>query len=202
MLYTPLPIFWAAYMQQGSRWIFQATKMNGDIGFYTITPDQMIALNPAFVIITLPICNYFIYPLLSKFHIKTFLQKMTIGGMLAVVAFIIAAFVENEIEKNFISIFWLTPQFMLLALSENFLFVSHLSFAYTEAPQSMKSVMTSFVFVVIAIGNLFVVLISGMKIFESQSIEFLFFAGVLFISMIIFGVLAYRYKAASQQTNC
>lgn len=174
--------------------------MNGDIGFFTITPDQMIALNPAFAIISLPICNYFIYPLLSKFHINTLLQKMTIGGMLAVAAFVVAAFVETEIEKNFINIFWLAPQYLLLAFGENFLFVSHLSFAYTEAPLSMKSVMTSFVFVVIAIGNLFVVLISGTKIFESQSIEFLFFAGVLFIFMIIFGCLAYRYKPVDQES--
>ncbi|XP_037045544.1 solute carrier family 15 member 1-like isoform X1 [Bradysia coprophila] len=193
-LYIPLPIFWAVYMQQGSRWIFQATRMNGDIGFYTVTPDQMIVLNPAFVIISLPLCNYVIYPLISKFQITTLLQKMTIGGMLAVVASIVAAVIENKIDKNFLNILWLAPQFFLLALSENFLFVSHLSFAYTEAPASMKSVMTSFVFVVIAVGNLFVVFISGSKIFESQSIEFLFFAGILFVSMLIFGGLAYRYQ--------
>lgn len=192
-LYIPLPIFWAVYMQQGSRWIFQATRMNGDIGFYTIAADQMFALNPAFVIISLPICNYLIYPLLLKIKIKSLLQKMTIGGMLAVVASIIAAFVERRIEKEFINILWLVPQFLLLAFSENFLFVSHLSFAYTEAPQRMKSVMTSFVFVVIAIGNLIVVFISGTKMFESQAIEFLFFAGILFIAMIFFGLLAYQY---------
>ncbi len=186
-------------MQQGSRWIFQATRMDGNIGFYVITPDQMIALNPAFAMITLPICNYLLYPLLFKFKIKSLLQKMTVGGLLAVVAFIIAAFVETEIDKNFINILWLAPQFFLLALAENFLFISHLSFAYTAAPASMKSVMTSFVFVVIAIGNLFVVCISGFKIFESQSMEFLFFAGILFIFMIVFGVLAYRYKPIQQQ---
>lgn len=200
-LYVPLPIFWAVYMQQGSRWIFQATRMNGDIGFYTITADQMIALNPLFVIISLPICNYLIYPLLRKVKVKSLLQKMTIGGMLAVVASIIAAFVERQIEKEFINILWLVPQFLLLAFSENFLFVSHLSFAYTEAPQRMKSVMTSFVFVVIAIGNLLVVFISGSKLFKSQSIEFLFFAGILFISMIIFGALAYQYVPASRDAG-
>lgn len=172
--------------------------MNGDIGFYTITPDQMIALNPAFVIMSLPICNYLIYPLLSKCGIKSLLQKMTIGGLLAVIASVIAAFVEKEIENNFINILWLMPQFLLLAFSENFLFVSHLSFAYTEAPLSMKSVMTSFVFVVIAIGNLVVVIVSGTKLFESQQVEFLFFAGILLIFMIIFGVLAYRYQPVRQ----
>jgi solute carrier family 15 (oligopeptide transporter), member 1 len=107
ILYIPLPIYWAVYMQQGSRWIFQATRMNGNLGFYTVQPDQMIALNPIFAILTLPLCDYVIYPLLTKIKVKTLLQKMTIGGMLAVVAFIIAAVVEMKIQKHFIGIFWL-----------------------------------------------------------------------------------------------
>lgn len=199
VLYLPLPIFWAVYMQQGSRWIFQATRMNGDLGWYTVSPDQMIALNPLFVIATLPLCNYVIYPLLERVKVKTLLQKMTIGGMFAVVAFIVAAFVEMKIQKDFVSVFWLAPQYFLLALSENFLFVSNVTFAYTEAPESMKSVMTSFVFVAIAMGNLIVIIISGTKLFESQAIEFFFFAGVLFVFMIIFGFLASRYKSAHQR---
>jgi hypothetical protein len=32
VLYLPLPVYWAVYMQQGSRWVLQAAKMNGDIG--------------------------------------------------------------------------------------------------------------------------------------------------------------------------
>lgn len=199
VLYIPLPVYWAVYMQQGSRWIFQATRMNGDLGFYTVQPDQMIVLNPIFAILTLPICDYVIYPLLSKIKIKSLLQKMTIGGMLAVVAFIIAAFIEMKIQKDFVTVFWLAPQYLILALSENFLYVSHLSFAYNEASKQMKSVMMSSVYLVIAIGNLFVVLISGTKLFESQANEFFFFAGILFIFMIIFGFLASRYKRGNQE---
>ncbi|KAJ6641923.1 Peptide transporter family 1, partial [Pseudolycoriella hygida] len=115
-LYTPLPFYWVVYMQQGSGWILQASRMNGNIGFYTVTPEQMIALNSAFAIMLLPICNYLIYPLLYKLGIKTLLQKVTVGGMLAAVASIVAAFVETEIEKKFVTILWLVPQYLLLAL--------------------------------------------------------------------------------------
>jgi dipeptide/tripeptide permease len=198
VLYLPLPIYWAVYMQQASRWVFQATRMDGNLGFYTVQPDQMIALNPIFAILTLPLCDYVFYPLLAKFHIKTLLQKMTIGGFLAVIAFIFAAVVEMKIQEDIISIFWLAPQYLILALSENFLYVSHLSFAYNEASPRMKSVMMSSVYIVIAIGNLFVVFISGTKLFESQSTEFFFFAGILFVFMILFGVLASRYEPYNQ----
>lgn len=188
-------------MQQGSRWAFQATKMNGDLGFYTIQPDQMIVLKPFFECLTLPLCDYVVYPLLARIKVKTNLQRMTLGGMLAVLGFIIAALVELKSEKSFISIFWMIPQYWILAFSEIFVFGSHVTFAYTEAPESMKSVMTSFVFVVMAMGNLIVVLISGTKLFASQAIEFFFFAGVLCVFMIIFGFLASRYKPANQVTT-
>lgn len=168
--------------------------MNGDLGFYTIQPDQMIALNPIFGIMALPISDYILFPLLAKIKVKTLLQKMTIGGMFLVIASIIAGLVELKMASNFLSIFWLIPQYVIAAFSENFLYNSHLSFSYNEAPTSMKSVMTSFVFVVIAIGNAFVIIISGAKLFDSLAIEFFFFSGVLFIAMIIFGFLAKTYK--------
>lgn len=201
VLYLPLPIYWAVYMQQGSRWIFQATRMNGDLGFYTVHPDQLIAMNPFFSILTLPLCDYVIHPLLEIIGIKSLLQKMTVGGMLGVIAFIIAAIVEMKIQNDFVNIFWLAPQYFILALSETLLYVSHLSFAYNEASPRMKSVMMSAVYVVIAVGHLIIVLISGTKLFESQAIEFLCFAGVLFIFMIGFGFLASRYEQINQNNQ-
>lgn len=198
VLYLPLPIFWGVYQLQGSRWTFQATRMNGDLGFYTVKPDQMIALNPIFGIMALWISDYILFPLLAKIKVTTLLQKMTIGGMLSVVASLIAATLELKIHDNYLSIFWLVPQYVVSSFSENFLYNSHLSFAYNEAPANMKSVMTSFVFVVIGLGNIFVIIVSGTKLFKSQAVEFFFFAGVLFVFMIWFGVLASRYQSNSQ----
>lgn len=174
--------------------MFLAKNLDGDLGFYTIKPDQMIVLKPFFEVITLPICDYFVYPLLEKIKIKTMLQRMTIGGMLAVVAFVIAALVELRSETNNISILWMIPQYWIMAFSEIFVFASIVTFTYTEAPARMKSVMLAFVFVAMAIGNLFVAFISGTKLFESQAVEFFFFAGILFMFMILFGYLASRYK--------
>lgn len=88
VLYTPLPIFWALYDQQGSGWTFQAIRMNGDIGFYTILPEQMQVVNPVLILIFIPIFTYYVYPLLAKCHLLvTPLQRMVCGGFLAAVAF-------------------------------------------------------------------------------------------------------------------
>lgn len=201
VLYLPLPMYWAVYVQQGSRWVFQAARMNGDIGFYTIKPDQMIIFNSIMGIFMVPVCDYILHPLLAKVELKTDLHRMAIGLLLAAAALTISAFVEIEIQKNFIGILWLLPQFLILALSENFLYISNISFAYTEAPASMKSAMQAFAFITIALGNLLVALISGSKIFSSPSTELFFFSGVLFVDQIIFVFLARRYAKRKEMTK-
>lgn len=194
VLFLPLPIYWAVYVQQGSRWVFQATRMNGDIGFYTVKPDQMIIFNSIAGISMIPVCNYILYPLTTKIGLGSNLHRMTIGGMLAVVAFVMSGFVEIEIGQRYISIFWLLPQYLTLALGENFLYIANLTFAYKEAPPSMKSAMQAFAFITIALGNAIVSIISGTRIFQSQSAELFFFAGILFIDQIVFAYLASKYK--------
>ena len=38
----PLPIFWALFDQQGSRWTFQATRMNGNFfNVFRLEPDNI-----------------------------------------------------------------------------------------------------------------------------------------------------------------
>lgn len=101
MLYLPLPVFWALFDQQGSRWTFQATRLNGDIGFYDIKPDQMQVINPFLILTFIPLFEAVFYPLLSKIGIRRPLQKLTIGGILAGIAFLLSAAVEFELEKTY-----------------------------------------------------------------------------------------------------
>lgn len=145
VLYLPLPIYWAVYVQQASRWIFQAKRIDGDVGLFSIKPDQMIVFNSVMSIAMIPVCNYLLYPLMARVGFKTYLQKMTIGGILAAIAFIISGFIEIKIQRSFINILWLLPQYSILALSENFLYIANVSFAYTESPPSMKSAMQAFI---------------------------------------------------------
>lgn len=107
VLYLPLPIFWAVYQLQGSRWTFQATLMDRDLGFYTVKPDQMIVLNPIFGIMALWISDLIVFPLLAKIGITTLLQKMTIGGMLTVLASVMAGALDIYIRHHYVSIFWM-----------------------------------------------------------------------------------------------
>lgn len=101
VLYLPLPFFWALYDQQGSRWTFQATRMDGDIGFYDLKPDQMQVVNPLLILTFIPLFEAIFYPLLAKVGISRPLQKLTCGGILAGIAFVISGLVEFQLEKTY-----------------------------------------------------------------------------------------------------
>ncbi|KAI4548349.1 hypothetical protein MG293_000679 [Ovis ammon polii] len=88
-LYIPLPMFWALFDQQGSRWTLQATRMNGNL-----------VLSPFLIVIFIPLFDLVIYRLVSKCGINfTSLRKMTVGMILACLGFAVAAAVEIKINE-------------------------------------------------------------------------------------------------------
>ncbi|XP_027447282.1 solute carrier family 15 member 1 isoform X1 [Zalophus californianus] len=100
-LYIPLPMFWALFDQQGSRWTLQATTMSGKFGLIEIQPDQMQTVNAILIVIMVPIMDAVVYPLIAKCGFNfTSLKKMTVGMFLASMAFVVAAIVQVEIDKT------------------------------------------------------------------------------------------------------
>ncbi|XP_007942089.1 solute carrier family 15 member 2 [Orycteropus afer afer] len=98
-LYIPLPMFWALLDQQGSRWTLQATKMDGNLGFFVLQPDQMQVLNPLLVLVFIPLFDLGIYRLVSKCGINfSSIRKMAVGMILACLAFAVAAAIEIKID--------------------------------------------------------------------------------------------------------
>uniref|UniRef100_A0A8C2E8G9 Solute carrier family 15 member 1 n=1 Tax=Cyprinus carpio TaxID=7962 RepID=A0A8C2E8G9_CYPCA len=98
-LYIPLPMFWALFDQQGSRWTLQATTMDGNFGAFIIQPDQMQIVNPILIVIMVPIMDSAVYPLIKKCHINfTPLRRMTVGMLLASLAFVAAALLQIQID--------------------------------------------------------------------------------------------------------
>jgi dipeptide/tripeptide permease len=199
LMSLPVPIFWACLMQQRSRWIFQATKMDGNLGWYTIKPDQMIVINSLMAVLLVPFLDKFIYPVLAKVGIKTTLQRLIFGGVLIIIAFVFSVIVETQVQKKTISILWQLPQFFTIAVAEIFTYLSHLNFAYKEAPPSMKPVMMSLLYLSMAGGDLIVAIISGISIFPSQAFEFAFYACLVLLDVIVLAILAHSYQPVDHE---
>ncbi|KAE8299286.1 Solute carrier family 15 member 1 [Larimichthys crocea] len=100
-LYIPLPMFWTLFDQKGSRWTLQATTMDGNFGLLVIQPDQMQTVNPILILTLVPIMDSVIYPLIKKCGLNfTPLKRMTVGMVMAAIAFVCAAVVQIEIDKT------------------------------------------------------------------------------------------------------
>ncbi|KAK8615484.1 hypothetical protein V6N13_017071 [Hibiscus sabdariffa] len=96
-----------------------------------------------------------------------FLQRMAIGFFIAILATLVAGFVEvkrkhvastnslTDSPKSTIpiSVFWLVPQYSLLGIAEAFMVIGHLEFFYNQAPESMKSTATALFWTSISAGD-------------------------------------------------
>merc|ERR1712223_1701875 len=101
-MFLPFPIFWALFDQQGSRWTFQATRMNGDTFGYVILPDIMQVSNPVLILAFIPIFDYIICPILTKMKLLTTpLQRIVAGGCLVALAFVTSGVLEIFLEKSY-----------------------------------------------------------------------------------------------------
>ena len=75
--------------------------MTGDLGFWEIKPDQMQVINPLLILVFIPLYEVVFYPLLSLIGIRRPLQKLTLGGIFAGIAFVISAIVEINLSNTY-----------------------------------------------------------------------------------------------------
>lgn len=188
------PLFWALQSQTNSRWVFQADQMNGNIEFYNIKADQMVMLKTLFSILSVPIAEHILFPILEKIGIIKIHHKIALGMCFASSSFIVAAIIEYFINRDYITIICLLPQYFLVGLAEVFVWVPTLSLIYTEAPRNMKSLITSILFLTDAAGNLVVIVISLSSLFHHQYVEFLVYSFLMFLNMILFLTIMRKKK--------
>jgi hypothetical protein len=72
--------------------------------------------------------------------------------------------------------------------------ITGLEFAYSQAPQSMKSVVMAGWLLTTAVGNAIVAVIAESKIFSERWIEFFFFAGLMVVFIAIFIGFTFNYR--------
>ncbi|KAH8295232.1 hypothetical protein KR018_008972 [Drosophila ironensis] len=198
-LFLPLSVYFALLAQQDSSWTFQATQMNTTFLGVTIQPDQAKAVGPIFLFMLIPLWQYVTAPILKRFFNWELhpLHSVTIGGICSAGAFFCAGAVQERIASSpvqTVNIAWQLPQFLLLMLGELLLSIPGLQFAFTQAPTSMKSVVTAAWFLNNAFGNLIVVVITEIGLLSSQMDEFFFYAVIMVVCMVLFALLAFDYQ--------
>ncbi|CAL8106830.1 unnamed protein product [Orchesella dallaii] len=210
-LYVPLCFFWALYDQQSSRWTFQASRMKRELWGVTFEPEQFQVTNRLLILALIPVFQRVIYPVLGKCGLlKSQLSRIFWGGIFAALAFLMSGLLEIQLKGSLtenpnVHIVWQLPQLVAMVVAEIMFQISGMEFSYSAAPDSMKSLMQAVWLLTSAFGNLIVAFVAKFKFFKEQEYEFFLFAGLMFVNMMVFAALSWRYnrntKTITQQVN-
>jgi POT family proton-dependent oligopeptide transporter len=200
-LVTP---FWSLFDQKATTWVFQAGLMTKPTWFH---PAQMQALNPALVMLLIPLNNLAIYPLLRRLGYEpTPLRRMTMGIALAGLSWVVVAGLQVWLDRGItVSIAWQVLPYLVLTLGEVLVSTTGLEFAYSQAPAQMKGTLMSLWNLAVTVGNLWVLLsnaivrspatevaLSGAPV-SVTVVQMLAFAGFAFVAAALFGAYARTY---------
>ncbi|KAJ6784948.1 hypothetical protein PWT90_10738 [Aphanocladium album] len=150
------PLYWLAYNQMTNNLVSQANTM-----VLGRTPNDIVSkLNPIFIIILIPIMDFGIYPFLRNCGVRLSpIRKITAGFVLSSLAMVSACVTQayiyklsacgNDINAQIksgrkdctapISVWVQVFPYGLIGMSEVLASITKLEYAYTKAPQNMKS---------------------------------------------------------------
>jgi len=196
-------VFWSLFDQHMSSWIRQAERMDLQIWGVSVLPSQIQSLNPLMVMLLIPLSNFVLYPALERIGLGlTRLKKMTIGMLIASLAFVSVAMIQHAIDgapPNTVSVLWQIIPFFIMTQAEVMVSITGLEFAYTQAPKAMKSTVMGLWLLAVSLGNKLVAVLTR---FENLDLAdfFWLFAGLMAAAGVLFGIFAlfYRYQDYKQ----
>ncbi|XP_047062314.1 protein NRT1/ PTR FAMILY 8.3-like [Lolium rigidum] len=152
----------AAYAQLNTTFVQQGSAMDMRVMSFTIPAASMVSFEVVCVLAWVLVYGSVIVPALKSFSPASAepsqLRRMGAGRLLMACAMAVAALVEmRRLDAagtgESISIAWQMPQYFVLAGAEVFCYIAQLEFFYSEAPESMKSMCTSFALLTVALGS-------------------------------------------------
>jgi proton-dependent oligopeptide transporter, POT family len=140
LVFAPISFFWALFDQKASTWLLQARQMDPVVGGFVFQPAQMQFINPALVMILIPLMQAVVYPLARRFGYElTPLRRMVSGMFLAVLSWVAAGAIQVPIDRGeSLSISWQFGPYVLLTLAEVLVSTTGLEFAYCQAPPEVQ----------------------------------------------------------------
>ena len=194
-------VFWALWQQNFSSWIDQAEHMDRHLFGINWKPDQIQTVNPIFILLMLPLFSYAVYPAIGRLVPLTPLRKFGMGLFVTALSFAIVAWIQVRIDAGQTPhIGWQILAFVVLTAGEVMVSVTHLEFAYTQAPKKLKSLVMCTYLGAVSLGNLFT---AGVNFFIQRygaraGLEgaryFFFFVGVMLVASVLFLFFARFYK--------
>ncbi|KAJ7201874.1 peptide/h+ symporter protein [Mycena pura] len=199
------PVYWLCYSQ-----------IDGNLGTVAAgmtlhgTPNDLIKnLDPISIVVLIPVFERFIYPTMRRFGINfSPIKRITAGFVVAGFAMVYAAVLENYLYARSpcsdhqpsactgadgepaaapLNVWIVSGPYILVALSEIFASITSLEYAYTKAPQRMKSVVSAFASLMNALASALNFALTAVNV--EQRFEWLFASFA--ITAVVFAALFY-----------
>lgn len=201
LLFAFIVPFWSLFDQSTSSWVEQSESLDRNFFGFELLSSQIQAFNPVMILLFIPIFSYGVYPAINSVFPLTPLRKISIGLFVTVLAFAIPAWIQMRIDAGETpALLWQVLAYVVLTSAEVMVSITCLEFAYTQAPNTMKSFVMSVFLLSIAAGNLFTSAVNFIILNPDGSSKlpgasyFWFFDGVMLATAIIFVGVAYFYK--------
>ncbi len=201
-VYVFIAIWWALWDQSsGVEWTIQATKMDLHFMGINLLAGQVQTANAVLILLFIPLVNYVVYPAINLVFTLTPLRKIGIGLFLMTLAFVTISHAQKLIVAGqHPTIWWQMLAYVILTLSEAMVSITGLEFSYTQAPNSMKSVLMALWLLAVSAGNGLLVWFHGWnalpgsktKITDLQFFEYC--TGIMFGAACLFVIVARFYK--------
>ncbi|KAJ6479566.1 peptide transporter PTR2A [Mycena sanguinolenta] len=150
------PIYWLTANQLNNNLTSQAATLttNG------MPNDLLSNLDPLVLVLCIPLCDFFLYPALQRRRIRfTSLKRITTGFLVGSAAMIWAATLQHHIYQTSpcghaaatctdsagnprvspLNVWIQAPAYILIALSEIFASITGFEYAFSKAPENMRS---------------------------------------------------------------
>jgi POT family proton-dependent oligopeptide transporter len=216
IIFVLISMFFALYYQSQSAWVLQAEKMNlqwlafpwwsAERGLYlkdlVWLPAQPQVANSIFILVMVPLFTYVLYPAINRFWPLTLLRKMQIGMFVTAATFVVPIWIETQIQHGGRpSIGWQFVAYVFLTAAEIMVSITALEFAYTQAPNKMKSLIQAINLLSMSLGNIIVAVVN--KAIENPdgtsklpgASYYWFFAIVMFVTAVLFIPVSLGYKS-------
>lgn len=156
--------------QINTLFVKQGTTLDRGIGSFNIPPASLTGFVTISMLVSVVLYDRFFVTITRRLTKNprgiTLLQRMGIGLVFHIVIMMVASLVERRrlsVAKDHgvvesggqvpLSILILLPQFILMGTADAFLEVAKIEFFYDQAPESMKSLGTSYSMTSLGIGN-------------------------------------------------
>lgn len=212
------PVYWLVYGQMVSNFV----SMAGTMETHGIPNDLLFNLNPITIIIFIPIVEKGLYPMLRRAKIPFRpITRITFGFLLAALAMVYAAICQNIIYKagpcyefpmadecsnggeipNKVHVAIQIPAYIFIGLSEIFASITGLEYAFTKAPPSMKSLVTSIFLLQTAFGSALGIALSPTSKDPKLVIMYASIAAATFVAGSLFWFCFRKYNQVEEELN-